>query len=69
VVQDALDKAARGRTTIAIAHRLSSISKADRIFVLKDGVVAESGTHSALMRLGGIYAQLVSLQTLQEEDA
>ncbi|KAE8260080.1 hypothetical protein A4X13_0g583 [Tilletia indica] len=69
VVQDALDKAARGRTTIAIAHRLSSISKADRIFVLKDGVVAESGTHSALMRLGGIYAQLVSLQTLQDEDS
>ncbi|CAD6968823.1 unnamed protein product [Tilletia controversa] len=68
VVQDALDKAARGRTTIAIAHRLSSISKADRIFVLKDGVVAESGTHSALMRLGGIYAQLVSLQTLQEDN-
>ncbi|KAK0548355.1 hypothetical protein OC845_003627 [Tilletia horrida] len=68
VVQDALDKAARGRTTIAIAHRLSSISKADRIFVLKDGVVAESGSHGPLMRLGGIYSQLVSLQTLQEEE-
>ncbi|PWN22410.1 putative Leptomycin B resistance protein pmd1 [Microstroma glucosiphilum] len=65
VVQQALDAAAKGRTTIAIAHRLSTISKADRIYCLKDGVVGESGTHNQLMALNGIYANLVRLQDLQ----
>ncbi|KDN46982.1 P-loop containing nucleoside triphosphate hydrolase protein [Tilletiaria anomala UBC 951] len=69
VVQDALDKAAKGRTTIAIAHRLSSISKADQIFVLKDGIVAEKGDHASLMALNGIYSELVNLQELQREAA
>ncbi|CAO1632776.1 unnamed protein product [Sympodiomycopsis kandeliae] len=64
VVQQALDSAARGRTTIAIAHRLSSISKADRIFCLKDGIVSEAGTHNQLMQLNGLYADLVKMQDL-----
>ncbi|PWN43517.1 putative Leptomycin B resistance protein pmd1 [Ceraceosorus guamensis] len=68
VVQDALDRAARGRTTIAIAHRLSTISRSDRIFVLQNGIVAEQGEHSSLMRLGGLYSQLVSLQELQRDE-
>lgn len=53
VVQAALDAAARGRTTIAVAHRLSSIQRADVIYVLEQGEVVESGTHRELMRKGG----------------
>ncbi|KAJ3112904.1 GTPase-activating protein [Phlyctochytrium bullatum] len=64
VVQDALDRAAAGRTTIAVAHRLSSIQHADVIFVLKDGVVAEKGTHQELYALGGIYYELAVQQNL-----
>lgn len=65
VVQAALDKASRGRTTIAVAHRLSTISRADQIYCLKDGVVSEQGTHRTLMAQNGLYSELVSLQELQ----
>ena len=64
VVQAALDKAAKGRTTIAVAHRLSTIQKADVIYVFEQGRIAEKGTHSELMRLGGRYCELVNLQNL-----
>lgn len=64
VVQTALDAAARGRTTIAVAHRLSSIQRADVIYVLDQGEVVESGTHRELMRIGGRYSELVNLQSL-----
>ncbi|KAK5990194.1 ABC multidrug transporter atrD [Cladobotryum mycophilum] len=64
VVQAALDKAAHGRTTIAVAHRLSTIQKADIIYVFDQGVIVESGTHAELMRKNGRYAELVNLQTL-----
>ncbi|KAM0246491.1 hypothetical protein ACHAQJ_010192 [Trichoderma viride] len=64
VVQEALDKAAAGRTTIAVAHRLSTIQKADAIYVIDQGRVAESGTHQELMRKNGLYAELVNLQSL-----
>lgn len=53
VVQTALDQAAKNRTTIAIAHRLSSIQNADVIFVLADGKVAERGNHEELLRKRG----------------
>lgn len=65
VVQAALDKAAKGRTTIAVAHRLSTIQKADAIFVFDKGRVVESGTHADLMKMNGRYAELVNLQSLQ----
>ena len=64
VVQTALDAAVRGRTTIAVAHRLSSIQRADVIYVLDQGEVVESGTHRELMRIGGRYSELVNLQSL-----
>ncbi|KAJ3159866.1 GTPase-activating protein [Irineochytrium annulatum] len=67
VVQEALDKASKGRTTIAIAHRLSSIQNADVIYVLKDGVVAESGTHQELYNQRGLYYELVIQQDLDKK--
>ncbi|RYC61987.1 hypothetical protein CHU98_g4209 [Xylaria longipes] len=66
VVQAALDKAAKGRTTIAVAHRLSTIQRADVIYVFDQGRVLEQGTHSELMHLNGRYAELVNLQSLQK---
>jgi ABC-type multidrug transport system fused ATPase/permease subunit len=67
IVQDALDKLMKNRTSIIIAHRLSTIRDADRIYVLKDGQIAESGTHADLIaREGGIYKSLVSLQMEKE---
>ena len=66
VVQAALDAAARGRTTIAVAHRLSTIQKADVIYVIDNGRVVEQGTHSALIAKKGRYAELVTLQSLEK---
>ncbi|KAF9889764.1 GTPase-activating protein [Aspergillus nanangensis] len=64
VVQQALDAAAHGRTTIAVAHRLSTIQRADMIFVLDQGAVVESGTHRELIQRRGQYYELVNLQAL-----
>jgi ATP-binding cassette subfamily B (MDR/TAP) protein 1 len=64
VVQEALDRAAKGRTTIVIAHRLSTIQDADLICVVKDGVVAESGKHGDLVQQKGLYYELVNEQSL-----
>ncbi|KAL2038536.1 hypothetical protein N7G274_008875 [Stereocaulon virgatum] len=64
VVQAALDAAAKGRTTIAVAHRLSTIQKADMIYVFDQGRIIEHGTHHELLRLGGKYYELVNLQNL-----
>src|SRR5213076_7244 len=60
LVQDALDRLAEGRTTIAIAHRLSTVRDAEQIVVLDHGRVVERGTHEELLDLGGRYASLVS---------
>ncbi|KAL4880327.1 P-loop containing nucleoside triphosphate hydrolase protein [Aspergillus karnatakaensis] len=64
IVQTALDTAARGRTTLAVAHRLSTIQRADVIYVLANGRIAESGTHGELLRRRGHYYDLVNLQSL-----
>lgn len=68
LVQDALGRLQQGRTTLVIAHRLSTIVGADRIYVMDRGRVAEVGTHAELLRLGGIYARLYSLQAAGDED-
>ncbi|MBL8675786.1 MAG: ATP-binding cassette domain-containing protein, partial [Rhodospirillales bacterium] len=62
VIQQALDALMRGRTTLVLAHRLSSVIGCDRILVLDGGRVAESGDHASLMRAGGVYATLMSEQ-------
>jgi ABC-type multidrug transport system fused ATPase/permease subunit len=62
MVMKALDRLMRGRTVITIAHRLSTIRNSSKILVLKEGVVAEQGTHDELMQLGGVYADLYRVQ-------
>lgn len=63
MVQEALERLMKGRTTFVIAHRLSTVVNADRIIVLTEGRVVESGSHKDLMHLGGYYASLVKRQT------
>lgn len=62
VVQEALDRLSKGRTTIVIAHRLATIRSADRIVVMDKGRVVDEGTHDALLERGGLYADLYRLQ-------
>jgi subfamily B ATP-binding cassette protein MsbA len=62
LVIEALERLMKGRTVLTIAHRLSTIRDADKIIVLKDGVVAEQGSHDQLLALGGTYAELYSVQ-------
>lgn len=66
-VQTALKEASRGRTTIAVAHRLSTIANADVIFVFEDGAIVESGAHQELIRKDGLYAALWRRQTDEGE--
>lgn len=62
LVQEALEKLIKGRTTFVIAHRLSTVVNADRIVVLKDGVLLEAGRHEELLEAGGYYASLIARQ-------
>ncbi|WP_375457177.1 ABCB family ABC transporter ATP-binding protein/permease [uncultured Methylobacterium sp.] len=66
-IQDALDRISRGRTTLVIAHRLSTVVNADAILVLDHGIIVERGTHADLLAEGGVYAALWNRQ--READA
>jgi subfamily B ATP-binding cassette protein MsbA len=67
LVCDALDRSMEGRTSIIVAHRLSTIRRADVIFVVENGSIAEQGTHEELLKAGGLYAELHRLQFETEE--
>jgi len=69
MVQQALQALERGRTTLVIAHRLATVRHADRIVVMDGGAIVAQGTHAELMREGGLYASLASLQFLDVEAA
>jgi ABC-type multidrug transport system fused ATPase/permease subunit len=62
LVQEALDRLMEGRTTLVIAHRLSTVRDADRVVVLDGGRVVEEGTHDALLGQNGLYRRLVERQ-------
>ncbi|NXD79725.1 MDR1 protein, partial [Halcyon senegalensis] len=68
VVQAALDKAREGRTTIVVAHRLSTVRNADLIAVFEGGVITEQGNHFQLLEKKGIYHKLVNMQAIEAED-
>ncbi len=69
LIQDALANAVKGRTTLIIAHRISTIRNADRIYVIDDGRIVESGRHDDLCRLNGIYRKLHDLQFPEGKEA
>ena len=64
LLQDAIGSVMQGRTTVLIAHRMSTVQKADRIVVLREGEIVEQGTHEELMRGGGYYQKVLELQRM-----
>ncbi len=68
IIQEALDRLMRGRTTLIFAHRLSSVIDADRILVLADGRLVEEGRHGDLMRTGGVYHSLMAAQAQDRQE-
>lgn len=67
MVQAALENAKKGRTTIAVAHRLSTVQDCDAIFVLESGRIVETGTHQELLRMKGRYFEMCKAQSLDRE--
>ncbi len=67
-VQEALSLALEGRTSLVIAHRLSTVREADQILVIEAGQVAETGTHEELLATGGLYAELYVTQFKGQEE-
>jgi ATP-binding cassette subfamily B protein len=69
LIQAALDVLMEGRTTFVIAHRLSTVRRADMILVMDKGQIVEQGTHEELLKAGGLYKEIHDLQLVQREDA
>jgi subfamily B ATP-binding cassette protein MsbA len=67
-VQQALDRLIIGRTTLVIAHRLSTVRNADRIIAMEDGRIVEIGTHAELLAADGLYRRLYEMQFAREEE-
>jgi len=65
LVQAAIERVMEGRTAVVIAHRLSTVRRADRIIVMDRGSIAESGSHEELMAAQGVYQSMVALQQLE----
>ena len=63
LIQKSMKRAMDGKTTLVIAHRLATLGNMDRIVVIKDGKIIETGTHNQLMRQGGEYSKLWRIQT------
>ena len=68
LIRKAMESVMRGRTTFVIAHRLSTVHRADLILVLKDGEIVERGTHQELLALGGLYREIYELQLCPQEE-
>jgi len=68
IIQDAIQKVLKGRTSFIIAHRLSTIRSADRILVINDGIIIEDGTHNELMKKKGHYYRLYTNQFIEEKE-
>jgi len=66
LIQESLDRLAKDRTTLIVAHRLSTITHADQIVLIEQGAIKEQGTHEELMRKMGAYARLFNVQNLSE---
>ncbi|GAG31986.1 unnamed protein product, partial [marine sediment metagenome] len=69
LIQIAMDNLMKNRTTFVIAHRLSTVMRVDKIFVLDKGGITEIGTHEELCRKDGVYKKLYDLQFLEKEEA
>jgi len=69
LIQEALDEVMQKRTTFVIAHRLSTVERADQILVLDHGEIVERGTHAELLARGGVYAGLYQMQFREPSEA
>ena len=67
-IREAMESVMKGRTTFVIAHRLSTLFKADEILVLDEGRIAERGTHASLLEHGGMYRRIYDLQLRPQEE-
>ena len=68
MIRRAMESVMEGRTTFVIAHRLSTVHRADKILVMRDGQIAEQGTHQELLEVGGLYREIYELQLRPQEE-